>query len=111
MGPGELELPEVLVIVPPTGRALASKGRAGKTVKLVSAIADDEGTVSLVEQIKRNGRVTKTIRRAGSVVATSPKPSPLRGRCPPSRREPSSTAPLLSTRRETKAPRAARGSS
>ena len=59
--------------MPPTSRALASKGRAGKKVKLLSAVADDEGAVSLIEQVKRNGKVVKTVRRAGSVFATSPK--------------------------------------
>ena len=72
-GAGELHLPEAPDVVPPTARALPSTGRAGKIVRLQSAIADDEGTVSLVEQVKRNGKVAKTIRRAGSVVATSPK--------------------------------------
>lgn len=72
-GAGELQLPKPPDVVPPTSRALASKGRAGKTVKLLSAIADDEGSVSLVERVKRNGRVAKTIKQTGSVVATSPK--------------------------------------
>ena len=64
-------------------RALASKGRAGKTVKLLSAVADNEGAVSVVEQVKRNGKVVKTIRRPGSVVATSPKTvaTPWTGAC------------------------------
>ena len=72
-GAGELQLPKAPDVVPPTARALASTGRAGKTVKLLSAIADNEGAVSVVEQVKRNGKVVKTIRRPGSVVATSPK--------------------------------------
>jgi subtilisin family serine protease len=72
-GAGELRLPAAPDVVPPTARALVSTGRAGKTVKLLSAIADDEGKVSLVEQVKRNGKVAKTIRPARSVVATSPK--------------------------------------
>jgi subtilisin family serine protease len=72
-GAGELQLPKPPDIVPPTSRALASSGRAGKTVRLLSAIADDEGTVSLIEQVKRNGKVAKTIRRASSIVAPSPR--------------------------------------
>ncbi len=72
-GAGELQLPKAPDVVPPTARALASTGRAGKTVKLLSAIADNEGAVSVVEQVKRNGKAVKTIRRPGSVVATSPK--------------------------------------
>jgi Subtilase family len=72
-GAGELQLPKAPDVVPPTARALASSGRAGRTVKLLSTIADDEGKVTLVEQVKRNGRAAKTIKLAGSVVATSPK--------------------------------------
>ena len=72
-GAGELQLPKAPDVVPPTARALASTGRAGKTVKLLSAIADNEGTVTVVEQVKKNGKVVKTLRRPGSVVATSPK--------------------------------------
>ena len=72
-GAGELQLPKAPDVVPPTARALASTGRAGKTVKLLAAIADNEGAVSVVEQVKRNGKAVKTIRRPGSVVATSPK--------------------------------------
>jgi subtilisin family serine protease len=72
-GAGELQLPKAPDVVPPTSRALASTGRAGKTVKLLSAIADNEGAVSVVEQVKRNGKAVRTIRRPGSVVATSPR--------------------------------------
>ena len=66
-------LPTPPDVVKPTSRALPSKGRAGKTVKLLSVVADDEGAVSLIEQVKRNGKVVKTVRRAGSVFAKSPK--------------------------------------
>jgi subtilisin family serine protease len=72
-GAGELQLPKAPDVVPPTARALASTGRAGKTVRLLSAIADNEGMVTVVEQVKKNGKVVKTLRRAGSVAATSPK--------------------------------------
>ncbi len=81
-GAGELQLPKPPDVVPPTSRALASSGRAGKTVKLVSAIADNEGAVSVVEQVKRDGQVAKTIRRPGSIVATSPRTVATRWQAP-----------------------------
>jgi hypothetical protein len=59
--------------VPPTGSGASSSGKAGKVVKLLSSVADDEGTVSAVEQVKRNGRVIKTIKQPGTVAATSPR--------------------------------------
>jgi subtilisin family serine protease len=72
-GAGELQLPKPPDLVPPTGKALASSGKAGKVVKLLSSVADDEGIVSVVEQVKRNGAVIKTIKQPGTVAATSPR--------------------------------------
>ena len=109
-GAGELQLPKPPDIVPPTSRALASSGRAGKTVRLLSAIADDEGTVS------SSSRSSATARSPGRFDVRAPLshrlqgPSPLRGSPLTTQRERSDTAPLPSTQRGTGVARAARRS-
>ena len=73
---------------------------------------DDEGKVSLVEQVKRNGKVAKTIRSSGAVVAKSPKAvATTPWKLPAKPKGSRSTASSRSTRRATRAPRAARRSS
>jgi subtilisin family serine protease len=62
-GAGELRLPTPPDVVSPTGKAVASSGRAGRTVKLVSRVGDDSGELRLVGQVKRNGRVIANLRK------------------------------------------------
>ena len=69
------------------------------------------GQRSLVEQVKRNGKVAKTIRSSGAVVAKSPKAVATPWKAPAKPRVRTSTASSRSTRRATRAPRAARRSS
>jgi subtilisin family serine protease len=71
-GAGELRLPKPPDVVKPVSKALAVTGRAGKTVRLLFVASDDEGTVGVVEQVKRNGRVVATLRKDG-IRATNPK--------------------------------------
>jgi subtilisin family serine protease len=66
-GAGELQLPAPPDLVAPTARALVVRGRIGKGVQLLSKVYDDSGKVSVVEQVKRNGRVIATIKTRGFV--------------------------------------------
>jgi subtilisin family serine protease len=71
-GAGELQLPKPPDVTAPTATALASSGRKGKTLKLLSKVSDDSGEVSVVEQIKLGARIVATI-KGGFVSASSPK--------------------------------------
>jgi Subtilase family len=62
-GAGELKLPAPPDVVAPTARAVPGAGRPGRRVRLLSRISDDSGEVRVVEQVKRNGRVVKTLRK------------------------------------------------
>ena len=69
-GAGELRMPRPPDLVAPSAEALASTGRKGKTLRLVSRVADDRGEVRVVEQVQRNGRVVATIAKNGFVPAS-----------------------------------------
>lgn len=56
-GAGELQLPKPPDVVAPTISALASTGRRGRAIKLLSRVSDDSGEVSVVEEIKRGRKV------------------------------------------------------
>jgi subtilisin family serine protease len=71
-GAGELQLPTPPNVVKPSAKAIASAGKAGKVVKLLFEAADDSGRVDVIDQVKRNGRIVKTLRRDG-LRASSPK--------------------------------------
>lgn len=71
-GAGELQLPTPPDLVKPAGKALTSSGKAGKIVKLLFTAGDDSGSVDVVDQVKRNGRVVATLTRTG-LRASSPK--------------------------------------
>ena len=62
-GAGELQLPQPPDVVAPSGRALVSSGRRGRTIKLLASVADDSGEVSVVEVVKRGSKTIATIRR------------------------------------------------
>lgn len=62
-GAGALHLPAAVAtpdLLPPTARALASKGVRGHVVKLFSRLFDNSGRLRLREQVKQNGRVIRT---------------------------------------------------
>ncbi len=69
-GAGELRMPRPPDVVAPSAEALASTGREGRTLMLVSRVSDDRGEVRVVEQVKRNGRVVATIARNGFIAAS-----------------------------------------
>jgi subtilisin family serine protease len=60
-GAGELMLSQPPDLVAPTAKAVASSGRFGRTVRLVSTVADDSGEVRVVTKVKRDGRVVATL--------------------------------------------------
>ncbi len=69
-GAGQLRLPELRDSTAPVAKALATSGRKGAVVKLLSQITDDVGELRLTgdtgaltirEQIKRNGKVVATV--------------------------------------------------
>jgi subtilisin family serine protease len=62
-GMGELKLAKPPDVVVPTATALATSGRMGRLVRLVSKIADDSGEVRLTDKVKRNGRVIATLQK------------------------------------------------
>jgi len=66
-GAGELRMPSPPDVVAPSAEALASSGRKGKTLRLVSRVSDDRGEVRVVEQVQRNGRVVATIAKNGFI--------------------------------------------
>jgi subtilisin family serine protease len=58
-GAGQLSLADR---EPPEAKALATRGEAGRLVKLLSKVSDDSGEVRLREQILRGGKVIVTLR-------------------------------------------------
>ncbi len=70
-GAGELQLPKPPDLVAPTSRAIAVTGHAGKMVKLLFSAADDEGTLGVVEQVKRNGHVIATLEKSNIHAASA----------------------------------------
>lgn len=54
--------PVVADTVRPRAKALASKGRRGQQLKLVSQVSDNSGQVRITETIKRGSRALRTIR-------------------------------------------------
>ena len=61
-GAGELQLPKPPDIVAPTISALASKGRKGGAIRLLSRVSDDSGEVSVVEEIKLGRKVVARLK-------------------------------------------------
>ena len=61
-GAGELQLPKAPDIVAPTISALASKGRKGRAIRLLSRVSDDSGEVSVVEEIKLGRKVVARLK-------------------------------------------------
>ena len=61
-GAGELQLPKPPDIVAPTISALASKGRKGRAIRLLSRVSDDSGEVSVVEEIKLGRKVVARLK-------------------------------------------------
>ena len=72
-GAGELQLPKPPDVVAPTATALASTGRKGRALKLLSTVADDSGEVSVVELVKFGGKTIARIQGNGFVSASSPR--------------------------------------
>ena len=62
-GAGELALPTPPDVIPPTATALPSKGHAGRTIRLVSRVADDSGELRIITQVKRNGHTIANVHR------------------------------------------------
>ena len=61
-GAGELQLPKPPDIVAPTISALASKGRKGRAIRLLSRVSDDSGEVRVVEEIKLGRKVVARLK-------------------------------------------------
>ncbi len=62
-GYGALHLPATVAVkdtTAPAAKALASAGRRGHVVKLLSRTSDDSGQVKIRDQVKQDGRVIKT---------------------------------------------------
>ena len=72
-GAGELQLPKPPDVVAPTATALASRGRKGKALKLLSKVSDDSGEASVVELVKLGGKTVARIKGSGFVSASSPR--------------------------------------
>jgi subtilisin family serine protease len=72
-GAGELQLPKPPDVVAPTASAFSSTGRKGRTMRLLSRVSDDSGTVSAVEEIKLNGRTVARLKPVWFTSAASPK--------------------------------------
>jgi hypothetical protein len=72
-GAGELQLPKPPDVVAPTASALPSTGRKGRTMRLLSRVSDDSGTVSAVEEIKLGGRTVARLKPVWLTSAPSPK--------------------------------------
>jgi len=70
-GAGELQLPKPPDLVAPTATALASTGRKGSALKLLSTVADDSGEVSVVELVKLGSKTIARIKGNGFVSASS----------------------------------------
>jgi hypothetical protein len=74
-GAGALHLPASLAskdTTKPLARALASSGKRGHVVKLLSRVSDDSGQVKISDQVKQNGLVIKTLNTSGFVAAATP---------------------------------------
>jgi subtilisin family serine protease len=88
-GAGQLRLGALSIsdTTPPQAWALASSGKKGKRIKLLAMASDDSGVVTIIEQVKRNGRTIATLRSSSSK-ASEPKtittlwkaPAKLKGR-------------------------------
>jgi len=72
-GAGELQLPKPPDVVAPTATALASTGRKGNALKLLSTVADDSGEVSVVELVKLGSKTIARLKGNGFVSASSPR--------------------------------------
>ncbi len=72
-GAGELQLPKPPDLVAPTATALASAGRKGKTLRLLSKVSDDSGEVSVVEQVRLGGKIVARIKSGNFISASSPR--------------------------------------
>ena len=72
-GAGELQLPKPPDVVAPTATALASTGRKGRALKLLSTVADDSGEVSVVELVNLGGKTIARIKGNGFVPASGPR--------------------------------------
>ncbi len=72
-GSGELQLPTPPDVAAPTAAALASTGRKGKALKLLSTVSDDSGEVSVIELVKLGSKTVATIKGKGFVSASSPR--------------------------------------
>jgi subtilisin family serine protease len=75
-GAGALHLPSDIVTTDttrPRATALASKGKRGHVVKLLSRVSDDSGSVKIRDQVKQNGRLIKTLTTSGFVPAATPR--------------------------------------
>jgi subtilisin family serine protease len=72
-GAGELQLPKPPDVVAPSATALASTGRKGKALKLLSKVADDSGEVSVVELVKLGAKTVARIKGNRFVSASSPR--------------------------------------
>ncbi len=73
-GAGALHLPDNLTVkdtTPPKAKALASSGKRGHLVKLLSRVSDDSGQVKVRDQVKQNGHVIKTLSTSGFVAAAT----------------------------------------
>jgi subtilisin family serine protease len=71
-GAGQLRMGEPPDTTAPQGRALASSGKKGAIVRLLSQVSDDYGALTLTEQVRRNGTTIATIKSA-SLKAAQPK--------------------------------------
>jgi len=72
-GAGELQLPKPPDLVAPNATALASAGRKGRTLKLLSRVSDDSGEVSVLELVKLGGKTVARIKGSGFVSASNPR--------------------------------------
>jgi subtilisin family serine protease len=73
-GAGALHLPAIAGqtdTTPPKAKALASSGRRGHVVKLLSRVSDNSGEVKIRDQVKRNGKVLKTFNTGFIAAATA----------------------------------------
>ena len=70
-GAGELRMPNPPDVVAPRARALASKGRPGRAIRLVALVEDDSGEVRLLGEVKRGGRTIASVRK-GYVTISGP---------------------------------------
>ena len=111
-GAGELQLPKPPDIVAPTISALASKGRKGRAIRLLSRVSDDSGEVSVVEEIKLGRKVVARLKPVWFSAAARSKTVAVAWKAPANcDRCLSALRPRESTGPATRAQRAVRGSS